>query len=418
MGMTPFHLNLLTMKKITFFSLLMIFTFAVQAQSLSYFYNLDGETPFENNWNFYFKKYGFTTNGVWTLIYISNPEQDKGLAARDINTYSFKKGKRNTVADKESRMLIKNGYLTNYKFYKSGKLRYEYLFTYNPEGFYTSFRHLVKGKPHLREIVFYNDSNKVLRYESYNKKDKLKRLRIYEYQGLTKMAKITTYTKDTLVPFTEYRYIYYPDGKIKRTEFYKKGKLKSAWNHTCDESGIKEDMKDDKVKESNVCVLTEHKNDGSYVKIYRTTDEKGRVSEQRSYYNKDNLLIGSERVDHKGEIVFKSETVYNDKKQKVKYTRYKKGGKEIKWTWVYKYNEQGLKIEWTRSNGKGELVYRDVKKYDAQKRLLEEATYKKGKLKSKTTYRYDSAGRMTKKTIYNKSDEPKKEFEYSYTLAK
>lgn len=72
---------------------------------------------------------------------------------------------------------------------------------------------------------------------------------------------------------------------------------------------------------------------------------------------------------------------------------------------VFKYGANGKASERIVYEPDGSILYKEVYKYDAQQRILSEATYFDGKLSSKAVNTYGSNGLISKAVIYDESGE-------------
>ena len=135
--------------------------------------------------------------------------------------------------------------------------------------------------------------------------------------------------------------------------------------------------------------MVEHNNDGSYVKIYRTTNSKGKIVKSRWTYSKDSVLISYERINHKGIITTKYTQEYDKEGNRIAYTYYKKGGEKV----------------WHRTEFK----------FNNDKKIIETVSYnRKGKMRSKKQYKYDANGNTTEYTTFNSKGELEWKYETTY----
>jgi hypothetical protein len=396
-------------KSVLILSAFLMMTGMLTAQSLcrpSY-----NDYNYQKSWNYYFNKYRFMTSGIMNLVYLSQADQDKELKSKQIKTYTFKKGTRSATPQSATSFRFQNGLISNFQSSKKGNPRYKYIFDYNEDGYLVQFRHLAKGKKRSFEKMTYNDSNRITEILVFGKNDKAKLKKTYSYNEQGKITGIATYYKDNSIPKTAFRYTYYPDGNIKKTEFFRKGKLKTVWNHTCDEAGKREDKN---VTSKNMCIITENRNDGSYVKVYRTTDEKGRISEQRRIYNKDSLMIEYEDINRKGKSIRKYQYEYDNKGRQTKFTRFDKKG-SVKFIATKKYDANGNITENKSINGKGKIISFTQWKFDAQNQRTEFILYNKNEQPVKRVQlSHNARGFLIKETEFNKKNIPVREVEYTY----
>lgn len=255
---------------------------------------------------------------------------------------------------------------------------------------YKTVQLINKGKDQITRIYSYNVKGRLTQIKSFNKKN--------EVQGITTLS----YTKDSLL--SEYiqinkkkketKFIYQYDengrflsnqkikgGKIQseliktynaqgdvtsrlnkygrklkhssenksyyntnndlvKTEYYLNGKLKNVYNYDCKPEGEKEAVK--KVKSSDICEWTEESRDGSY-KVYSRTTHKKRMYLNIMKYNKDSILIESNRFLNDSTLVYHSLHFENSNS----YSNYNKKG-VLKYFNSNTFNENGNLILSTR----------------------------------------------------------------------
>ncbi|RUA31272.1 MAG: hypothetical protein DSY76_01505 [Bacteroidetes bacterium] len=365
-----------------------VFTFVnIQAQDFFYYLPAQQSSKYQDNWQYYFAKYQANYEGMMNLVFYSGKDIDKNLKSKEDVIYHFKKGVKQETPSSKSIFKYDNGLLMSHAYYKKGKLKKQLSFEYNEDGYYTRFLRGLVNSPKHEEQLLYNDSNRVIQYSSFNKKHKLKRKYVIKYNDNQQIIRQDIYDGAHINPKTTWVYKYNEEGKRIQTEHYKKGKLKSKWVYSCDDEGTK--VKENKVDTKTSCSIVEHNNDGSYVKIYRTTDSKGKIIKNRWTYNKDSLLIAYELINPKGVIVRKYTNEYDEKGNIVVYTYYKKGGEKISHRSKFKYNDD--------------------------KKILEKLIYNgKGKLKSKKQFEYDKQGNTTSYAYYNSKGEQQWKYEYTY----
>jgi len=360
-------------------------------------------STYQDNWQFYYQKYHAYYHGMSMLAFYSDPKTDSNLVSKEVDYYKFKKGVIQKEPNTKSVFQFSHGLLTDYRFLKKGKIKNQHSFEYNEAGFFTRYYIGPQNAPIFDEVLVYNDSNRVIQYSRYNKKRKLKRKDAMKYNLNQQLIQKDIY--DGIHPEPKFMWIYkYNDeGKRVQTEHYKKGELKSKWIFTCDDEGKKVENKNIKLK--TTCSLVEHNNDGSYVKIYRNTDSKGKTKISRWTYSKDSLLIVYETRNHKGKITMKYTNEYDDKGNRIVYTYYKKGGEKVNNVSKYKYDSDKRVVEIASFYSKGNLLNRKTFKYDDKGRNIESGIYnKKNKIIWNYIYEYNVKGELIAETTYKKGN--------------
>ncbi len=377
-----------------------VFTIASTQAQVS-FASAQQSSNYQDHWQEFFSMYHANYQGMVSLAFYSSKDIDKDLKSKEDVYYHFKKGVKQEQASSRSIFKYEDGLLTNYTFFKKGKLKNQFSFEYNEDGYYTKYYVGPLNKPTYEEQLIYNDSNRVVQYSTFNKKRKLHRKDIIKYNDNQQIIQKDMYDGIHSEPKFTWLYKYNEEGKRIQTAYYKKGKLKSKWVYSCDEEGKKVDNK--KVNTSISCSLVEHNNDGSYVKIYRTTNPKGKIVKSRWTYSKDSLLISYERINHKGIITTKYTQEYDKEGNRIAYTYYKKGGKKAWHRTEFKYNDDKNIIETISYNGKGEMRSKKQYKYDANGNTIEFTTFdSKGKMEWKYETTYDNKGEVIAELAYKK----------------
>jgi len=373
------------MRKLIIISLSLFLMAGAQAQCIRN--NQVQSARFQDNWQKVYSKYNGIYYGMYSLMYYGGHSIDKNVKSKEILNYSFKKGVKSVSPKSREITSFSEGLITNNKYYHKGKLKRQFGFEYNKDGYFTLYYLGDPNHPKKESQLTYNDSNRVVQYLLFNKKHQIKKKETMKYNDRQQLTQKSIYYKGKMEPKYIWNYKYDEEGRRIETTYYKNGKLKSRWKFTCDDEGKKVDPKN--VKQTTTCSLVEHNNDGSYVKIYRYTDSKGRQKKYRWTYNKDSLLVMYERVNHKGKIIGKYVNEYDSLKNRISYTYYKKGGEKIYRIRRYVYNDQK------------EVVQSSI--YDGN-----------GKMKSKKTYAYDSDGRNTQYVEYNSKNQIKWKADYVY----
>ena len=387
---------------------ILLFIFGVfvftNSQAQNSYYSAQQSATYQDNWQYYFNIYHSYYRGVSKLAIYSDKNTEKDLKAKVKLLYYFKKGVKKEQAFSKSTYAYTDGLLTNYKYFKKEKLKNQFSFEYNEDGYFTRYYTGSVNSPQYDEHLVFNDSNLVVLYSRYNKKRKLKRKKTIEYDDNQNMVRKDIYDGKHLDPKYSWQYKYDEKGKTVQTEYYKKGTLKTKWIYTCDDEGTKVDNK--KVSVSTSCTLVEHNNDGSYVKIYRYTNSKGKIRKNRWTYSKDSVLTMSERFNNKGVITSKYTYEYDKEGNRNVYTYYKKGGEKVKHQTKYKYNGDRKITEMAVYNGKGNLRSKKQYEYDADGNTIAYTNFNsKGEISWKYEYTYDKNGELISELTYKK-DKP------------
>jgi len=374
-----------------------------QAQILNFNNSTLESSLYQDNWQYYYHKYEAYYQGMMSLALYSEKDVSKELKSKEELIFHFKKGIKQEQPYTKSILNYTDGLLTNYKFFKKGKLKDQFSFEYNEDGYYTKYYVGPMNNPRHEEQLLFNDSNRVTQY-SYFKKRKLIRKKVMEYNDMQKVVRKDIYNGKQLEPQFTWLYKYNEEGKMIQNEYYKKGELKTKWVFTCDDEGTK--VKAKEVKPATTCSIVEHNNDGSYVKVYRYTNPKGKVQKSRWTYTKDSILVSYERINHKNIITTKSTYEYDNKGNKIAYTYYKKGGEKILRRNTDKYNSDGKRTEHTVYNGKGKMISKKQYTFDDNGNVIAYREYgSKNRIKSKSEYSYNDQGKLISRLIY-KNDKP------------
>jgi hypothetical protein len=387
------------------FLLFMMGVFAIAStQAQVKYYSAQESSRYQDNWQHYFAMYHSYYQGMTSLAFYSEKDANKELKSKEELMYHFKKGVKQEQAYSKSIFKYTDGLLTNYNFFKKGKLKTQFSFEYNEEGYYTRYYRGPVNSPKYEEQLVFNDSNRVVQYSTYNKKRELHRKDVIKYNDKQQIVRKDIYDGKHIDPKFTWLYKYNEEGKMIQTEYYKKGELKTKWVYTCDEEGTKVEAKNVKLK--TTCSIVEHNNDGSYVKVYRNTDSKGKVQKSRWTYTKDSVLISYERINHKGVIASKYIYEYDAKGQRTTYTYYKKGGEKIMFRNTFKYNDDKKLTEKVAYNGKGKMLSKKQYKYDSSGNMIAFSVFNsKDEIKWKNEYTYDDQGELISELSYKK-DKP------------
>ena len=368
------------------------------------------EYSFNNNvyyWPDVVRQYGLSSPGIYSLAFLMRDSIPDDLKFMDKKTYRAGKQGKRTVPQSESRSFYENGKIKSLERFKKGKPHYSYLFQYDKNGMMTHFEHKIKGKVVEMENLQFNDQGKLTHFEQYGRNHKLKKkvIRTYDEQGHLLNEK--KYYKNTSIPAYEWHYTYYENGQLKRNELYKKGKLSSVWDYSCDKEG--QEVSKSKVHEKNVCIITEHNNDGTYVKIIRTTDDKGRVVKTRTTYNSDSLLIAWETINKNGKVKYKYTREYDSDGRLIKNTSYKNAN-DIRSYLVFQYDKEGHIISQSEYKGNDKMTRKYTKTYNANGQLVDYAWFNgKNEIVKRITYTYNSRGALIASKEFGKKNKPVKE---------
>jgi len=402
------------MKKLTLLLLtaLLIVNFSnVKAQGL--FWETGLYDIYDNYWDkgtpYFYSQGRWYTNSKLTKKLLAKT----GIIAYEHKSYKIKKGVKKDKPDYVSTAKFDD----NYNLLENSYGKTQILFQYNKNNCFTDFK-LIKRNKKLKkhEIIEYNDSCRVLKYEYYKRNDsKLKSKWITEYDNTQKneLVKIV-FDKDGSTEKKKFEYDYYEDGKHKQTKFYKKGKLKHVWNYTCDDEG-KEQKKD--VKTTQICHIKEYLEDSSYIVVNRTTDNKGRIRKNVSKYNKNKKLLEYRSYNNKGKIIWGNDYRYNCKGKKIQSISYKRGG--LIWNKEEWFYNNDLVVKYKYYKRKGKLKYSVEYKFNNNKKLIERLSFnKKQQQTQKYKYEYNDRGDIIKTTCYNGKDEPTSVYETNFTYKK
>ena len=265
------------------------------------------------------------------------------------------------------------GRLTQIKsFDKNNELRYLTTLKYTRDSLLSEYIGIDKKKRETKYLYKYDKNGRFLS----NQKIK---------QGTIKTEHINTYNTKGKVTSRLHKYgrklkyssetknYYNANDDLVKTESYYKVKLKNVYNYDCKPEGEKE--VDKKVTSSDICKWTEESRDGSYKVYYRTTNKK-RMHLNIKKYNKDSVLIESNRflndsilVDHythidntgtyssynkKGKLQHFNSSTTNDNGNLILYTNIFYWNSRKAYTTIKenKYDEKGLISETTLINGK------------------------------------------------------------------
>ena len=402
------------MKKLTLLLLLTVFFIAnfssVKAQGLFW---ETGSYDSNNYWDrgpLY-----FYSEGTWYTTSKSTKKilSKTGIIGYERKSYKIKKGEKK---DKPSYVTIAK-FDDNYNLLENSYGKTQILFQYNKNNAYTDFK-LIKRNKKLKkhEIIEYNDSSRVLKYNYRKRNDsKLKNKWIAEYDNTQKkeLVKIV-FEKDGTTEKKRFEYDYYEDGKRKQTKFYKKGELKHIWNYTCDDEG-KEQKKD--IKTTQICHIKEYLEDSSYIIVNRTTDNKGRIRKNVSKYSKNKKLIEYRSYNNKGKLVWGHDYRYNCKGQKIQAITYRRGG--LIWRKQEWFYNNDLVVKYKYYKRKAKLKYSLEYKFNDRKLLTERISFdKKHQQTRKYKYEYDDKENIIKTTSYNSKDQPTYVYETNFTYKK
>jgi hypothetical protein len=340
------------------------------------------------------------------IIYINNnsPEKQKGrsisahhsssmfyyMGFRNLNKLHVKEQNLTELRKKSKRWYIFSN--TTTKFDTSGsELEYR-IFIKNKENSFdtrvfninkqvTEYKRRYRGKPISHYKYAYDELGQLVSMKSFYKgKCKSSSFAVYKDSLITSQY---AYGKDSTKLNYQLNYYYYPNGDKKRTEYFKKGKLKKTWSYTCDEEGEEVKAKKDKTEDTKVCQLKQYNADSTYVLINRLMNEEGKFSKVRKTFNKHDKLILYESFNLKNELFQKYEYEYNKANKRTKRIRYHYG----------KYVHQVYQLSET-------TYLNDTLKIEQK----ETAFHKKsGAVKWAHEYTFNSAGKTTKSIMYGKN---------------
>jgi hypothetical protein len=231
------------------------------------------------------------------------------------------------------------------------------------------FEYKKSGKIKTRATTSYDDSDRVTKYQYYNRANKSVWLDAYTYDkwgnitesdgylGRTqKLFSKTINTYDSVKNITESKtfnkrgklitrveYTYYTDGSKKQTiQYSRKGKVQNIWNFNCNPVG---DAQAKKLKDTGkVCIHYETDKDGMPIKIkeeYTWQDGLFGKSMRRNItkYNKDNYVLDFSSCKLNGKQTLHYSAIYNATGRCIEYDLYKPGTTK---TWIkhlYSYKD-------------------------------------------------------------------------------
>jgi len=206
--------------------------------------------------------------------------------------------------------------------------QYQYNDLNKPIGYFWAQKSIHKVR--WRQVTFYDEKNRAIKYENRNGKNK-----------------ITGYSTIS----------YSDDGKIAERKYYHKGKLKSVYSYACDSKG-------EPVKKANNIQYCNSKGahaDGRYY-VTNETIKNGKSQREVLTYSPDSLLISYEKTNIKGKLLWKREYAYENKLLKTLYV-YNGKGKLINRN-EYEYWNEGYRSSLKKYKGNGELISRVKTNYD------------------------------------------------------
>ena len=178
-------------------------------------------------------------------------------------------------------------------------------------------------------------------------------------------------------------YEYYPDHSYKKITYYKNGKPKNYSIFDCDPRGIEKKAKRDSTFN---CVKYDVDSLGNKIKI-SIQNQKGYSVKVIDYYNDKDQLIATKTYDtKKGNLLLWEYIFTPDALYVTKFVSYVRGKKF-------------LEIKSTR---------------DEHANCLESATYKRGKLKRRTTQEFNEKGLLLCTNHYNRRNKLKGTTTYTY----
>ena len=328
------------------------------------------------------------------------------IKAKDITVYKIKKKGAYLVENtRRINSFNKQGNLESNKYYKRGKEKTNVEYEYNSDGYFTYFKLLKKGEQVTKEDLKYNNYNDVLEYRRYNRKGiQSKWIAKYKDTLLVEQFSHRMSRKDTINIYKKWEYEYYPSNEKKETKYYKEGELKHTWSYTCDEEG-----KEIKAKgETKICEVKQFNNDGTYVIINRFTGKKGKITKTRLTYDVKDRLIMREDINAKNKIISKQSYKYNEQDKQTAWYYYGRGKKSdvIRWGREYVYNENS-KISESIQIGKGGKAYsKYINTYNADNQKISNIYFdiKNNKQVYSYKYKYNESGLRVENLKYNKNN--------------
>ncbi|MBN2668189.1 MAG: hypothetical protein JXR60_03070 [Bacteroidales bacterium] len=383
------------------------------ATVLCFYLSVNAQLIFDRTDNEYLGSYleGSSPSGKYTM-YTRSMDNNYVLKATakddsihikmvDRTGYKMRKnGQRKVQNYRQISQYDQKGYLLQKQKFGKKKEKRSYSYSYNDAGLFTNYMELVRGSKIFAEQFEYDQNNNLTEYQFFiNNEFKSKVTARYNDTIIVEQA---YYRNNPTEIRSNWEYEYYFDNQKKETRFFFKNELRHKWTFSCDEEG-KDIIKKG---ESQICELKQYNADSTYVVIKRTYGKKGRISKQRSTFDKFNRLILQEYENVKGKITYKHQYFYNDKNLLIKELSFKRGkhSNEVLWGNESEYTPEGHLAKRTRiRNGKvkSTSIY---ERNDKGQIISEQYFNKNGEQVSRTTYEYDENGLLTQQNSYNKKD--------------
>jgi hypothetical protein len=359
---------------------------------------------------------------------------EKGLLHETTKKYRVKKNGDKKLTrwsnekkyDKDGRILMQ-GY-----FAKDGTYRTKQEYTYYKNDDLKKYcntgkKNKLKG---LTIIEYDKEGNKVSSVSYKKDSEKVDFKWIAEYKPLKDGLEIKqiNYGKKNGTKTTDY-WIYKFDLNDERKEtlrYKRTGKLMHKWSYSCDDEGKLVDK-----DTTEVCILTEYANDGSWAVVTMGTMKKGTYKDVKRY-DKDSNLVEFAYYYPESDLEYKYKKKYNEENKLIEDAFYKGKKEKLRRVDVCKYKGDNLLEESLFKGKKKKLSHKHVYTYDGDKRVQddyfkgkngeqrtsthfeydengnlakhERVNSKKGSIESKTIYQNNDHGDVVLKQIYNKKD--------------
>ncbi len=382
----------------------LLFVF-VSINSFSQIIYVDHESTFQNK---AITRSGFTPDSKNAILYNIKEQQTTTLK---------KKGKRWRLQSQSTVAFDTSGFETQQRFFYKGKERSYMERTYNANHQIVEYNRRYKSIPTSQYTYVYNDLG-LLTHVKIAAKGQNYYTAVAEYQDSVITCQYA-YGKDSTKLNYKYNYYYYPNGDKKKTEYFRKGKLKRVWSYTCDEEGKSIKPKKSKVKDTKICEIKQYNADSTYVMIRSLMNNKGQAEQHRKTYNKHDQLIKVEHLNIKGEIIVKYTYAYNKAGKRIKQTQYytKKNADRIFWQREITCDNDSIRTSEREAFYKknGSKIFASLRTFNKDGRLIKDIRYnKKDEIIITKQYTRNTNGDITKLESYDKNGALEYKYEYTY----
>lgn len=216
-----------------------------------------------------------------------------------------------------------------------GKIRYRTITAYDTSNNKTEQIFFVKKRQTDNTRAKYNQFGKCTEYAHFNKKGKLKREIVYNWDSILLMEALSYKKGDKLSK--KWVYEYYPDKITKKIiKYNSKGKIKKVWTYDCSLLGNEMKKHEDTIK---MCRFDSFDRQGYYYKIQKTSMENGKLDKTVYKYSKDSLYLGYSGYDEKNRLKYFSDMSYSGDTIISIYKSFSKKGK-LRQNSLYKQDKQ------------------------------------------------------------------------------